>query len=67
MLKNNIGYHNDPRMFLTEMNCDISILDPPSRIAQKYNSSRYDKFILNETRKIKENPSTLSTTNGILI
>ena len=47
MLKHNPGYNNDPRLFLADLNVDLSLLDFPSRAAQKFNSSKFEKFLNN--------------------
>ena len=61
MLKNNPSYHNDPKSFLSEVNVDFSLLELPSRLAQKYNSSKLDKFILNPFKNQKDASLITST------
>jgi hypothetical protein len=61
MLKSNPSYNNDPKSFLNEVNVDVSLLDLPSRLAQKYNSSKLDKFIYNSSKNQKEVSFVTST------
>jgi hypothetical protein len=61
MLKSNPSYNNDPKSFLNEMNVDVSILDLPSRFAQKYNSTKLDKFMYYSSKTQKEASLVTST------
>ena len=62
MLKNNHSYNNDARAIIAELNVDISLLDLPNRMAQKFNTMKYDKFLnhnaSNYSRKINNNSIT---------